>query len=338
MQSRAIPVHESRRARTRWAMVLAAAVAALLAGCVGPAVTSPTASPAGPTTAVSPTSAAPSQASTDASTPPSQPLLTAAELPRIDGSTANIPLISLTIQRLTGMSATDADNTVDTHGTPTAYRNLVGGEADLLLVYEADQSVLKEIKDSGIELEYHPIGRDALVFFTNSSNPVKSLSTKQFRKIYTGKITNWSQVGGPKAEIVAYQRPEESGSQAQLRKYVVGDAKMAKAPSERITAEMGEIIDGVAGYANTGNALGYSVYYYLANMYAVEGIRMLEVSGVAPSSETIGDGTYPYANDFYAVVRAAEPADSPARKVLNWLLTEDGRQTVRDAGYVAVNG
>jgi phosphate transport system substrate-binding protein len=308
--------------RRRFLATVTLAVA--LAGCVGQ--TAPT-SPA-PAPTVPPASPSSSPAS------PGAPVLALTDLPRIDGSTANIPLISLLIQRVTGADEALADNTVKTSGTPTAWRNLVDGSADLLVVYEADRSVEAEVEDSGVELEVHPIGRDALVFFTNESNPVTSLSAAQYKAIYTGKLTNWAKVGGRKSAIVAYQRPEESGSQALLRKYVVGDARMARAPSERITGDMAEIITGVASYANTGNALGYSVYYYLANMYAVEGIKMLGVSGVMPSTETIADGSYPYANDFYAVVRADEPADSPARTVLDWLLGEDGRQAVADAGYV----
>ena len=309
-------------------LLIGTVLATLLVGCVGqpPAPTAPSASPAVGTPAASPGSASPASTAYP---------FTLAGMPRIDGSTANIPLISLTLQRLTGVPAAEADNAVKTTGTPTAYRNLVGGDTDLLIVYEADETVKAEIKESGVALELHPIGRDALVFFTNESNPVTSLTTKQYRGIYTGKVARWSQVGGAKRKIVAYQRPEESGSQALLRKYVVGTAQMAKAPSERITAEMGGIISGVASYANTGNALGYSVYYYLANMYAVKGIKMLGAGGVMPSSQTIGDGTYPYTNDFYAIVRADEPAGSPARKVLEWLTGEQGRQAVVDAGYVA---
>ena len=64
-------------------------------------------------------------------------------------------------------------------------------------------------------------------------------------------------------------------------------------------------------------------------------IRDSGASGVTPSRETIGNGSYPYTNDFYAVIRAEESADSPARKVLAWLTSEQGRQAVEDAGYVA---
>jgi len=314
--------------------ILAAAVLlTVVAGCVGqPTAPSPTST--GSVTGTPPGTASPAR--TTAATQSSTPKFAMGDLPRIDGSTANIPLISLVIQRLTGVSKTEADNTVRTSGTPDAYRALVeeDSETDLLLVYEADEGMKADIREFGVELELHPIGRDALVFFTNSSNPVTSLSTEQFRSIYTGKTTNWAQVGGRKDKIVAYQRPEESGSQALLRKYVVGSAKMAKAPSELVTADMGEIVSGVSSYANSGNALGYSVYYYLANMYAVDGIKMLGVSGVNPSSATIADGSYPYTNDFYAVVRADEPAGSPARRVMEWLLTAEGQQTVTDAGYV----
>lgn len=307
----------------------AVVLAVVLAGCVGQTGATPTTpSVAGGGPVATATPAAGGAASATA------PVLAMVDLPRIDGSTANIPLISLVVQRVTGANQDLADNTVKTTGTPTAWRNLIEGEADLLVVYEADQSVQAEIRQSGVELETHPIGRDALVFFTNSSNPVTSLSTRQYRAIYSGGLTNWSQVGGRDARIVGYQRPEESGSQALMRKYVMGTTRMAEAPVDHITGDMAEIITGVASYANSGNALGYSVYYYLANMYSVEGIKMLGVGGVAPSSRTIADGSYPYTNDFFVAVRADEPAGSPARKIMEWLLTPAGQQAVVDAGYV----
>lgn len=306
-------------------MGIAAALAILLAGCA-------TVQPS-PTTPSTPATSATTASST--STPePSQYPFSFETLPRFDGSTANIPLISLVIQRLTGASAAEADNAVAVTTTPNAYRALIADETDLLLVYEANDTVKQEVTDSGVALESHPIGRDALVFFTNEANPVTTLTTEQLREIYTGNTTNWKQVGGDDIEIVAYQRTEESGSQALMRKYVMGDRTMAKAPSELVTDDMGGIIEGVSDYANTGNALGYSVYYYLANMYATEGIRMLGIGSVLPSHETIGSGEYPYVNDFFVIIRADEPADSPARQVMEWLLSPDGTQAVVDAGYV----
>lgn len=306
---------------------IAAVLAVVLTACTPAAQPSP--STGAPSTPVSPSAPGPT-------TTPEQPTypFSFESLPRFDGSTANIPLISLVIQRLTGASAAEADNAVQVTTTPNAYRALIAGETDLLLVYEANATVKQEVEESGVKLESHPIGRDALVFFTNQANPVTSLTTEQLRDIYTGKITNWKQVGGDDIEIVAYQRTEESGSQALMRTYVMGNRTMARAPSELVTDDMGGIVEGVSDYANAGNALGYSVYYYLANMYAVEGIRMLGVGDVTPSHQTIGTGEYPYVNDFFVIIRADEPADSPARQVMEWLLSPDGTRTVVDAGYV----
>ena len=71
-------------------------------------------------------------------------------------------------------------------------------------------------------------------------------------------------------------------------------------------------------------------------MYMQEGIRLLEVNGVSPTNETIANGEYPYTQDFYAVIRADEPEDSPARQLYNYLLSDAGRALMTDAGYVAV--
>lgn len=326
------------RIRSLAAALAATLLATSLAACAAAPGTDP--STAGttppPSTAGTPgtPSESPSQGASPQTTPSSGYPFTLEQMPRIDGSTANIPLISLVIQRLTGVPAAIADNAVKTSGTPVAYQQLADKSADLLIVYEADEDTKKSLAQQDVKFEYYPIGRDALVFFTNSSNPVTSLTTAQYKDIYTGKLTNWKQVGGKNTKIVGYQRPEASGSQALFRKYVVGKSTLVKAPIDHVSAEMGQIVDGVASYANSGNALGYSVYYYLANMYAVDGIKMLGVGGVQPTKEALANGSYPYTNDFFAVIRADAPADSPARKVLAWLRSEDGRTAVADAGYV----
>ena len=276
------------------------------------------------------------------SSPPATPSypFTLDSLPDLDGSTANIPLGSLVLQRLAGVPKAQADN-IQFSTTPLAYVNLAcNGAAPNLVVlaYEPAEETKEQIKpnpdlDCG-KLEYHTIGRDALVFLANEQNPVTSLTTAQYKQVYTGAVTNWSKFGGPDEKIVAYQRPESSGSQALMRKFVMGKTAMAKAPQEFVSTEMETLIDDVASYNNDGNALGYSVYYYAKTMYATPGVKLLGADGVQPSSDTIADGTYPYVNDFYAVIRADEPENSPARQVVTWLESPDGQQAVTDAGYV----
>ncbi|MDR1710987.1 MAG: substrate-binding domain-containing protein [Propionibacteriaceae bacterium] len=302
----------------------------LLAGCT-PAATTPPADTPTPT---------PVETATAPVTDPNMPTFTLETLPKIDGSTANIPLASLLVQRLTGCSEVDADAWIEFNSTPVAYSNLASDDPEwrpaLLLAYEADSGTAQKLKDSGVEIEKHPIGRDALVFLTNSSNKVDSVTTDQLRDIYSGKIKNWKKVGGADQEIVAYQRPEDSGSQALMRKLIMGDTKMAEAPTDFVTGEMSGLVEGVASYANTGNALGYSVYYYVTSMLAMPDIKLLAVDGVAPNADTIGSGEYPHINQFYAVVRADEPADSAARQIVAWLESDAGKALIAEAGYVGL--
>ena len=201
-------------------------------------------------------------------------------------------------------------------------------------VYEGSEGTKEKLDDMGTEFEYHPIGRDALVFIANENNPVQSLTSGQIKDIYTGKITNWSQVGGQDEEIIAFQRNPTSGSQTLMDKLVMQGTPMMEAPSEFTPAEMGSLIDGLAEYNNSGAAIGYSVYYYASLMYSRPGLKFLGADGTPPSNETIASGEYPYINEFFAVVRVDEPADSPARRLANWLRSADGQALVESCGYV----
>ena len=183
-----------------------------------------------------------------------------------------------------------------------------------------------------------PIGRDALVFMINAANPVKSLTEEQIQSIYTGETTNWKELGGNDEEIVAFQRKQNSGSQTLMEKLVMKGISMAEAPSYHYINSMGELLDQVSSYNNQGNAIGYSVYFYARNMYSVPGLEFLSVDGVTPSNDTIRNGSYPYVNEFYAVIRDDEPEDSPARLLFDWLTSEGGQELISDTGYVPSPG
>ncbi len=102
-------------------------------------------------------------------------------------------------------------------------------------------------------------------------------------------------------------------------------------------ADMGGLVDSIAEYNNSANAIGFSVYYYISEMYSKPGLRLLAVDGVTPGNDTIADESYPLCNEFYAVVHADAAPDSPQRKVYDWLDTDEGRRCIEKAGYVAVD-
>ena len=205
----------------------------------------------------------------------------------------------------------------------------------MLVVYEAPDYVKEELQEANVELEQKPIGVDALVFIVNEDNPVQALTQQQLRYIYAGKITNWKDVGGKDQAIVAFQRGEDSGSQTLFKKLLIQGGELMTPPSELAPAAMGELVDSIADYNNSANAIGFSVYYYIDQMYSKPGLRLLAVDGVTPGNDTLADGSYPLCNDFYAVIHPDAAADSPERRLYDWLDTADGISCIQKAGYVA---
>lgn len=293
--------------------------AALLAGCSSPA------------------SSSASSEDSASSAAPAEPFLTPEEFPGVDGSTACIPLMAQIMADTTGADLTEAQSAISVSTTAYAWENMGVYDSDLaqlLIVYEAPDYVKDEIAQAGTQLEQKAIGRDALVFIVNEDNPVQSLTQDQLREIYAGHITNWKDVGGDDTPIMAFQRGEDSGSQTLFQNLLIGDGELMEAPTELAPASMGGLVDSIASYNNSANAIGFSVYYYIDQMYSQPGLRLLAVEDVTPSNDTIASQEYPLCNDFYAVIRASAAADSPERQVYDWLSTEDGVRCIEKAGYV----
>jgi ABC-type phosphate transport system substrate-binding protein len=270
-------------------------------------------------------------------TGPLEGTMTKENYPRVDGSTATIPLSEAVYCLATGATPEEAANEILHTKTTNAYYRLADNGADLLIVYAASEDVLKQIEAAGYKLNIKPIGKDALVFMANASNPVQSLTHEQLVDIYSGKLTDWSQVGGEKEELLAFQRPVDSGSQNMMLKLVMKDTPMMSGPNVMTFDSMEGILEAMADYSNEGNTLGYSVFYYAKNMYQMPELKFMKVNGVEPSLQTIYDNTYPYINEFYAVIREDEPEGTNARKIFDWLTAEDGQALVKELGYVPVS-
>ena len=273
-----------------------------------------------------------------------EPFLSVEEFPRLDGSTACIPLMAQMKADITGMDLLEAQTSITVSTTAYAWENFglwsrSDGEdygAQLLIVYEAPEYVKEELAEADAKLEQKAIGRDALVFIVNEDNPVQSLTRQQLKDIYAGTITNWKDVGGKDQEIIAFQRRADSGSQTLFQKLLIQSGPLMEAPTELAPTAMGELVDSIAEYNNSANAIGFSVYYYIDQMYSKPGLRLLAVDGVTPSNETIADQSYPLCNEFYAAILQDSAADSPERRIYEWLSTDAGRSCIERSGYVAV--
>lgn len=262
--------------------------------------------------------------------------LTKEEYPKIDGATAMRPMSVEIAKSVLQMTDEEADNFIIHNTTSKAYQNLIDGKADLIFVSEPSDDILNTAKSKNVEFEMVGIGRDGFVFIVNTENTVKSLTIDQIQKIYTGQITNWQEVGGSNAKILAYQREQNSGSQNLMEKMVMKGLEMAESPKSLYIADMAGLVDSIASYSNSKDAIGYSIYLYAKEQYVKDSIRFLAINGVNPTDETIADGTYPLSKIVYAVFRKDEPSDSKVRELVNWLKTTDGQKAVEAGGYVGL--
>ena len=268
---------------------------------------------------------------------------------RLDGATALYPVYAAFTQAVYPKNQADKPisyrpyhSTVECSGTVGAYERLIAGEVDMIFVAGPSDAQQEAAAKAGVELHLTPIGQEAFVFFVNNENPVESLTVKEIQRIYTGEITNWKALGGRNQKIRPYQRAEDSGSQTALQRLMAGLPLMEPEEEDRI-AGMGGIIRQVASYRNYKNAIGFSFRYYATEMVQNGQIRLLALEGVKPTKETIRDGSYPIASDFYAIT--ASPAGFPPPETQNqllggflkWILSDQGQELIEETGYVALN-
>ena len=268
---------------------------------------------------------------------PSEEILYLREnLPSMDGSTSLIPLEAGLRAKIFNISINEATADVKHSTTYGSFERLLNGEVDLIFSTPLSEEQYDQAAQKGMDLELVPIAAEAFVFVINANNPVESLTQQQIKDIYSGKITNWKEVGGEDIEIVAFQRNQTSGSQNYMRDFM-GDTELAVAPTDTVPSSMGSLMEAIAAYDNSQNAIGYSVYAYAADMYGLgDKMKFVKVDGVAPTKDSMNDKSYPLTNYNYVIYDKNSVTESTERMV-KWICSDEGQQAVADAGYIPAN-
>ncbi len=257
-------------------------------------------------------------------------------MPKMDGSTSLIPLEAGIRSALLDISVEEATAQVTHTTTHDSFYNLLNEAVDLIFSVPISEDQAKVAADRNIALEQVAVAKEGFVFVVNAKNPVESLTQEQLRDIYSGKITNWKEVGGNDEEIIAYQRNQDSGSQNYMTKFM-GDTPLMDAPIEKRPGSMSGLMDVIAVNDYAEQSIGYSVYAYAADMYGNgDEIKFLAIDGVAPNKATMASGEYPLLSENFAIFRASEAEDSPVRKLCDWIVSDEGQTAVASAGYVTV--
>ena len=260
-------------------------------------------------------------------------LMLSDSLPILDGATALYPLYAAFAETVYDIDAFSDDYVLCTN-TRNAYNTIISGERDTIFVTDPSEQQLDAAKDAGVELCFTPIGREAFVFLVGNDNPVNDISYQQIRNVYSGKTANWYTLGWREGgRIIAFQRPEGSGSQTSLQFYM-GDLPI-QAPQPLPDPSLigtNSLMRQVSVKRNgVQPALGYSYRYYATAMYANPDAKLLSINGVEPSVANIQNGSYPFVSDFYAVT-VGEPTGN-SKLLIDWILSPQGQTIIQQTGY-----
>jgi phosphate transport system substrate-binding protein len=225
-------------------------------------------------------------------------------------------------------------------GTHDAYMNLIEGKTDVII---ASRDISRNEKASaaelGVELETASLAIDALVFIVNPKNPVKNLTSDQVRKIYTGEITNWKEVGGVDHSITPYIRNADSGSQEKMETLVMQGLTMIDRTDGNYMYEIigSQMASPYLQLEIDEYGIGYTPFFYCTAMVRdLMRVDMLSIDGVAPGKESLRSSKYPFVSSICAAVRKTEDHKSMAYKLYQFLFTEKGADMIDESGYIAI--
>ncbi len=181
-------------------------------------------------------------------------------------------------------------------------------------------------------VSFTTIARDALVFYTHKSNPVKNLTTEQLLGICTGKITNWKEVGGEDRKIELYTKHSRTTWVDVLEQYLgvklSGYQQKLNFVFPYIYIDYREV-----EYRNTRGALGFTFMSCMDDRY--KNTHAIAIDGVSADKNTVADGSYPLYTDIVAMTRAER--EENVNDFIDWILSDEGRRLTNLSGFACVN-
>ena len=232
---------------------------------------------------------------------------------------------------------TDVRISVTGGGSGTGIAALVNGTVDIANASrQIKDEEVAQANSNGVEPTEFIIARDAIAVIVNPENPVSQLTLQQISDIYSGKIANWSEVGGEDRPIVRLSRETNSGTHVYFLETVLrlGNSKdKTLFSTDTLLLPSSEGI--IEEIRQNPNAIGYDGLGYVPDDLKMIAIAK-EAGGqyVLPSIATVNDKTYPIARDLY-MYTDGQPA-GVVKEYLDWILSAQAQQIVADLGFVPV--
>ncbi len=239
------------------------------------------------------------------------------------GSSALLPLVKDAAEKFKVDNKGVSIN-LNAGGSGTGLKQVADGSVDMGNSDVAAETKLS--KDKADKLKDHKVAVMTVATIVNPDigTVVKSLTKQQLQDIFTAKVTNWKDVGGPDEKIVLVTRPQTSGTRALYKKYAINDAEEASNKSLE-TDNSGLLVQSVA--QNKG-AIGYVALPYLMNDKSVVA---LAIDGVAPTLENTYNGTYSVWG--YEHIYTSNEPKAAVKAFIDFILSDKYGQRIEELGY-----
>lgn len=216
-------------------------------------------------------------------------------------------------------------------GSGTGVAALLNGTTDICMSSrDMKEKEHQNAERRGIEVYRIAVALDAIAVFLHEENPVKELSLKQLKDIYTGKIRNWKEVGGKDAPILLYGRENNSGTYVYFKEHVLEEADYA---------DRCQTLPGTASVVNAvtkdRNGIGYGGIAWGPKVKHAA-VRATDTTvAVMPTMESASAGEYPISRELYFFTNGKPSGE--LMDFINWALSPEGQQVAQDADYVPLH-
>ena len=244
----------------------------------------------------------------------------------VDGSTTVGPIAKAFAEYYMHKHPT-VNITVSESGSGNGAKGIINETCDVGTMSRPMKRSEKEAAQSaGVLPIEHIVAMDGIALIVHESNPLQDLAIKQIRDVYTGKITNWKELGGPDRPIVVISRDTNSGTYETFESLVMNKEKMAG--KTEYVGSNGAVRQRVM---STAGAIGY------VGLAFCEGVKPVKVNGIEATPETVVAKTYPVARPLYMYTNGRPSQNSPLFDFINLSATPEGKKIIQATGFIPLN-
>jgi len=244
----------------------------------------------------------------------------------IDGSTTVGPIAKAFAEHYMEENP-EVNITVSESGSGNGAKGLINGACDIGTMSRfMKTSEFEAAVEKGVTPVAHVVAVDGIAIVVHPANPVKDLTVEQVRDIYTGKYTNWNQLGGPNAKIVPISRDTNSGTYETFENLVMNKEKIAR--GVEYAGSNGAVRQRVQ---TTSSAVGYVGLGFVDRT-----VKALDINSITPTRRSIASGNYPIARPLFMFTNGYPELGSHLHAFINLYLTKKGQEIIEAVGFVPV--